>query len=357
MNWTAPWLDHIHSRLALTAGKGFFLAAGLAILAGCSKQQETGGGPARQLPTAQVGVQIAEAKPHTSTEEVVGTVRAKARATLEAKVSGRIEQLPVALGQKIKAGQLVARLDAAEIKARSEQANAALELAERDWRRVSSLFEQQAITRSEYDSAEGRHRVATAAAAEARAMIGYIDVLAPYDGVVTKKWAEAGDLAMPGKPLIEIQDPSVLQLVADVPEAIVSRVELGAKLTLRVDSVPGEITGTVCELAPTADPLSRTFRVKLDLPPAVGLLPGQFARLKVPVGESQLLCVPPSAIVQRGQLELVFVVMNQRAELHLVKIGRRVGNDMEIVSGLNAGDKVVVEGAARLTDGQPVEVK
>jgi len=291
------------------------------------------------------------------TEEVVGTVRARLHATLEAKLSGRIDKLPVVLGQRVKAGELVARLDAAEINARLEQAEAALEQAERDWKRVSALFQQQSVTRAEYDAAQSRNRLAKGAAAEAKAMMSYVEIVAPFDGVVTKKWVDVGDLAAPGKPLISIEDPSALQLEADVPQAIASRVQGGARLAARVDDVSGELTGTVSEIAPTADSVSRTFRVKVDLPGKPGLRSGQFARLAVPVGESHSLRVPASAVVQRGQLEIVFVVANQRAQLHLVKTGKRVGDEMEILSGLHAGDVVVIDGAAQLTDGQPVEAK
>jgi multidrug efflux pump subunit AcrA (membrane-fusion protein) len=113
----------------------------------------------------------------------------------------------------------------------------------------------------------------------------------------------------------------------------------------------------VSEIAPNADPGSRTFRVKLDLPPAPGLRPGQFVRLQVPVGESRCLRVPASALVQRGQLEIVFVAANQKAQLRLAKTGRCFGNTVEVLSGLDADDSVVVDGADRLSDGQPVETR
>ncbi|MCI0748356.1 MAG: efflux RND transporter periplasmic adaptor subunit [Verrucomicrobia subdivision 3 bacterium] len=302
-------------------------------------------------------MQKVESKSRPVTEEVVGTMRAKLHATLEAKLSGRIDKLPVVLGQRVKAGELVARLDAAEFNARLEQAQASLEQAERDWKRVSVLFEQQAVTRAEYDAAQSRQLVAKGAAAEAKAMMSYVEVVAPFDGVVTKKWADLGDLAAPGKPLISIEDPSALQLEADVPQAIASRVQRDARLAARVDGVAGELTGTVSEIAPSADPVSRTFRVKVDLATQPGLSSGQFARLLVPVGENSSLRVPVSAIVERGQLEIAFVVENQHAQLHLVKTGKRIGDEIEILSGLHASDAVVIEGAALLTDGQPVEAK
>jgi RND family efflux transporter MFP subunit len=327
------------------------------LFTGCGPKAELSKGNATTLPMAQVRVQTIESKSHTTTEEVVGTVRAKTRATLEAKVSGRITTLPVVLGKPVKAGELVVRLDAAEIVARRDQAEASLQQAERDWKRIATLFDQQAGTRAEYEAADTRRRLAEGASAEAKAMLGYMELVAPFDGVVTKKWVEAGDLATPGKPLLTLEAPSELQLEADVPEAMASHVRRESRLACRVDDVSGELTGVVSEIAPNADPGSRTFAVKLDLPPTPGLRPGQFVRLLVPVGESRSLRVPAAAVVQRGQLEIVFVVVSQHAQLRFVKTGRRFGNTVEILSGLDADDSVVVDGADRLSDGQPLEAK
>ena len=333
-----------------------FLACSL-VLVGCGSKHETVKEHGASLPTAQVRVQTVENKTRTLTEEVVGTVRAKLRATLEARLSGRIEKMSVMLGEKVQKGRLIARLDAGEIGARLEQAEATLEQAERDWKRASALFEQQSVTRAEYDSAQSRQRAAKAAVGEAKAMMSYVEILAPFDGVVTKKWADIGDLAVPGKPLVDIEDPSALQVEADVPEAIASHIERDARLRVRVDAVKGELEGVISEIAPAADAVSRTFRVKLNLPRTPGLMPGQFARLAVPIGERKSVRAPSEAVVQRGQLEIIFSVAHQRARLHLVKTGMRVGNEIEILSGLEAGESVVVSGADQLTDGQPVEEK
>jgi RND family efflux transporter MFP subunit len=333
------------------------LALAALVLAGCGRKSETHSAATPNLPAARVRVQTVETKQRPTTLEVVGTIRARLRATLEAKLSGRIDKLPVLLGQAVKTGQLVAHLDAAEVKARLDQAEAGLQQAERDWKRTTALFDQQAATRSDYEAAEARYRVAKAALAEAQAMLGYVEVLAPFDGVVTRKWADVGDFATPGKPLVDIEDPTALQLEADVPEAIASRIQPQSTLTIQVDALKGDLAGTVTEIAPSADPVSRTFRVKLDLAPASGLRSGQFARLIVPVGEHSSLRVPASAVVQRGQMEIAFVVTNQRAQLHLVKTGASLNGEVEVLAGLDAGESVVVDGAGLLLDGQPVEAR
>ena len=333
------------------------LPAGMVLLAGCGKAHQGHAAAQPELPSVQVRTQTVEAKPLASIEEVVGTVRAKLSATIEAKTSGRITDLPVVLGQKVKAGELVARLDAPEIKARLDQAEASLQQADRDSKRVSSLFNQQAATRAEYEAADSRYLVAKGVVAEARAMMGFVEILAPFDGVVTRKWVDVGDQAAPGKPLVDIEDPSNLRLEADVPEAIASKIKQDARMTIRVGQSTGDLSGTMAEIAPIADPTSRTFRVKLDVPASPGLMLGQFARLIVPAGEYTSMRVPTSAVVQRGQMEILFVVENQHARLHLVKTGRRVNDETEILSGLDSGDSVVVDNPQQLVDGQPLQEK
>ncbi len=333
------------------------LAIALALLPGCGKARHEGAAAQPELPSIQVSTTSVQTRSEPAIEEVVGTVRAKLRATIEAKASGRVLELPVVLGQKVKGGELLARLDAPEIKARLEQAEAGLQQAERDWKRVSSLYNQQAATRADYDAAESRLQSAKAAVAEARAMLDYIEVKAPFAGVVTRKAADVGDLAAPGKPLIELEDPTRLQIEADVPEAIARSIKAGARMAVRTGEPGAELAATVAEIAPNADPLSRTFRVKLDLPEPQGLMSGQFARLAVPVGEIASLRVPAGAVLQRGQMEIVFAVENQHARLHLVKTGRQLKNETEILSGLDSGDSVVVDNAGQLMDGQPVTTR
>ena len=204
---------------------------------------------------------------------------------------------------------------------------------------------------------QARASVAEGAAREMETMLGYTKVVAPFDGIVTRKLADVGDLATPGKPIIEMEDPRALRFEADVPEALIGNIKLGAKLPVRVAEGAAPIEGTVVEVAPVADDASRTFLVKLDLPPAEGVRSGQFGRVLVPTGEAKSIRVPAAAVVTRGQMECVFVVVSDRAQLRIVRTGKHAGGEVEILAGLSAGERVVSAGAESLRDGQPVAIK
>ena len=309
------------------------------------------------MPSASVQIQTVERKLRVATEDVVGTVRPKLSAAIEAKVSGRIEAMLVVPGQTVTNGEPLVRLDAHEIQAQLDQAAAARQQAESDFKRASDLMAQKILSQSEFDSAQSKFRIAVAAEAEAKTMLGYTEIVAPFSGIITRKLADVGDLAAPGKTLLQMENPATLRLEADVPAALIGNLKLGDRLKEHIAGVTNETAGTVAEMSPAADPNSRTFLVKLDLPDVPGLRSGQFGRVAVPVGEVSAIRVPVSTVIQRGQMELVFVVTNNRAQLRLVKTGARVGDEVEVVSGLDSGEQIVTEGAAALTDGQPVTVK
>jgi RND family efflux transporter MFP subunit len=304
-----------------------------------------------------VRVQTIEAVKQPAVEEVVGTVQPKLQAVIEAKVSGRITRLPVTLGQSIKQGDVLVELATQEVQAKFDQANAAFRQAELDFHRTANLRKQQAATQGELDAAQARYNVAKAAVAEAEALSGYAKIVAPFDGVVARKLADEGDLAMPGKPLLELEGRAGLRLVADVPALLSGHVLPDAKLAVRVDTLPDTITGTVAEISPGADPASRTVRMKLDLPETAGLRTGQFGRLAVPIGEATFLFVPPPALVRRGQLEILFVAADGKAQMRLVRVGKETSQGMEILAGLAPGEAVVIEGAGNLRDGQPLHTQ
>lgn len=332
------------------------LGIGLSLtLVGCGHKTERAAAP--PLPAATVRAQTVESKRRVATEEVVGTVRAKLRSVIEAKVSGRIEQMLVVPGQQVKAGEVLAAIDAREVRARYDQAMALRQQAEADLKRLTSLLEQKILSQAEFDNAQAKARVAIAGVTEAETMLDYTRVTAPFAGVVTRKHADVGDLAAPGKPLLEMEDSRALRLEADVPEAVIGKLTLGDKLPVRIAALETELEGVISEIAPAADPGSRTFLVKLDLPLQRGLRAGQFGRVAMPVGETAALRVPASAVVQRGQMEMVFVVSDAKAQLRLVKTGKHIGREVELLSGVSAGEPVVVADAAGLRDGQPVSIQ
>jgi RND family efflux transporter MFP subunit len=328
------------------------IALGVSLLAGCRKEQL----PAPEsLPAATVRVEAVELKPHVATEGVVGTVRPKLQSAIEAKISGQIEKMLVAPGQHVKTGEVLVQLNVREIQAKLDEALPVLEQAESDLKRYSTLIEKRVVTQQEFDAVQTRARVANAAVTEARTNLAYATITAPFAGVITRKLADVGDLASPGKPLVEIEDTKSLRLEADVPEALIGGVEMGARFSVQIG--PNELEGVVSEIAPAADPNSRTFVAKLDLPPSPGLRAGQFGRVAIPVSATPVLRVPVSAVIQRGQMELVFVVADNRAHLRLVKTGKRIGGEVELVSGVDPAEQVVIDGASKLVDGQRVSVK
>jgi RND family efflux transporter MFP subunit len=323
------------------------------LFAACNGYKHSAGN-APDLPAAAVQTQAAASQPHIATEEVVGTVRSKLRAAVEPKVSGRVLEYTAVPGEMVKAGDLLATLDAREVQARLDQAKAVLDQARRDFARQEKLIVTNATTRQEFDAAEARVKVGEAAVSEAETMMSYARVTAPFDGVVTRKLADVGDLAMPGKPLLEIEAPTDLRFEADLPETLLGSMKLGAKMKVKVASAADPLEAVVSEIAPVADAVSRTFLVKLDLPETVGLRTGQFGRVSVPVAEVMLLLVPQSAVMKRGQLELVFVVKDGKAALRLVRTGKALNGQVEILSGLEEGERVVTSDPTALADGQPV---
>jgi RND family efflux transporter MFP subunit len=312
---------------------------------------------AHELSVVSVRVATAQRQTAVVVEEVVGTIRPKQQARLEAKVAGRIEQIDAVPGQEVRQGQLLARLAHEELRAKLDQASAVREQAENDLRRYTELFARSAATPAELDAVQARARVAEAAEAEARTVLGQAEITAPFSGVVTRKLAEVGDLAFPGRAIVELEDPSALRVEAAVGESLIDRIEPGQRLEVSLPTLDAPLTGTVTEIAPAADPASRTFVVKLDLPRTPGLRAGAFARVAVPAGRTEVLRVPAAAVVRRGQLEYVFVAERGKARLRLVRTGKRYGDEIELVAGVEAGEAVVAAGAPQLREGQPLQIE
>ncbi|MCC6898119.1 MAG: efflux RND transporter periplasmic adaptor subunit [Polyangiaceae bacterium] len=331
-----------------------FLAA-LPLLAACHREPP----PPAQSTLAKTPVSVAAARRADSSvvQEVVGTVRPKVSSSIAPNVMGTVKKIEVTLGSRVRAGDVLVRLRAGEIDAKARQTAAVLDQAKIELARAKSLEQRGVISKSELDATTSRFRVADASHGEARVMQGYTAIRAPFAGVVTAKLAEAGDQALPGRPLLILEDPTALRLEASVPEVMAAGLRAGQKLAVRLDGSSGDLEGTVAEISPSAEASSRTVLVKLDLPQSPGLRAGMFGRVRLTTGERRALEVPAAALVQRGQLEMVFVAQADKAALRLVRSGRTRGGSVEISSGLDEAERVVVSHPSQLSDGQPIEVR
>jgi RND family efflux transporter MFP subunit len=306
-----------------------------------------------------VAVTVATASEQTlpALAEVVGTIQAAERAAIAAKVTGVITRMPVVLGSTVQTGDLLVAISAEEIAARFNQAEAQLAQARRNLDREQHLLQKNATTAETVKSMQDLHAIAQAGYREAKAMLGYTTITAPFDGVVTQKMATSGDLAMPGTILLQLENSRKLQVRTAVPESIVLRLHTGDDLTVMVETAEVTTRGTIAEIAPAADPRSRTAMVILDLPADPDLRTGQFARVRIPGNNSKTLVIPTTAIVPAGQMDRVFVVEGDHARLRLVRTGMDLHGLTEILSGLNPGEVVVTTNNRRLVNGQRLRIE
>ena len=329
------------------------LAVCSATLVGCKQDQ-----PSKvedQLPTSQV-VTVMKVEPEKTmaTAEVMGTVRTTDSAAISSRISGHITELSVTVGSKVNRGDLLVKIDAADISARLLQAKARLAEVDRNLEREKNLLLKAASTPETVKSLEDTHRITEASVKEAQTMFDYAAIRAPFTGTIAAKNVNVGDLATPGKPLLEIESDSEFQVVANIPESMILKIKIGDIIPISVPAADFADMGQVREISPAADPLSRTTPIKLALPHNPSIRSGQFARLSLPSHSAETIYVPQSAILPWGQMERVFTLVDGMARLRLVRTGALINGQFEILSGLDPGDQVVVTGEHTLTDGQPI---
>jgi len=329
------------------------IAVFLFLLVGC-KGEEPKERAKVELPVQKVTVAEVQLSPVTNQIEVLGTVASKFKAEISTKVSGTISSMPVVLGSEVRRGDMLLEISAGEIDARLRRAQAQVQQARRNLDREKKLLAKNAATPETVKSLEETLTIAEASYDEAQTMQGYTRITAPFDGRVTRKMANRGDLATPGKPLLDIEDEKQLQVLAEIPEAMIIQVKQGDKLPVRLPSANLTIMGTVAEVAPTANPATRSGPIKLDIEAHPDLRPGQFARVVLSRKNTDTLTVPGKALVMHGQMEQMFVIDGNVARLRLVRTGSRLDDAIEVLSGLARGERVVIQGQSQLQDGQPV---
>ncbi len=290
------------------------------------------------------------------TVEVTGQVTAVSHATLSSKVQGTIEEIRVREGAEVSKDQVLVVLDSRDLRANVARAEADVENRRAHLARIQELFRRESASKQDLDDATRAYKVAEAERRSAAAQLRYTVIKAPFNGVVTEKKAEIGELTTPGRPLLRLEDPNRLRIEATVAESDLKAVSHGDRIPVVIDALGGSaLSGTVAQIIPAGDPQTHTFLVKVDVPKAPGLKSGMFGRLLLVKGSSETLVVPASAVMERGPLTGVFAVGEDHiARLRWVKVGRRFDNQVEVLAGANAGENVLLQ-AAKGLDGASVE--
>jgi RND family efflux transporter MFP subunit len=289
----------------------------------------------------------------------LGTIRAVHEMAVGSRLLARIRDVLVTAGEHVRADQVLVELDQADILARMNQAQAAVDAAQArlaqaasDLSKIQQLLAQGAATTRELDDRQRAADVAKAdlaasqqALAESQAQLSYATIRSPIDGVVIEKLVQAGDLAKPGQNLITLYDPKALQLVAPVPESVAVGLKVGDKVGVRIDALDKQCQAQISEIVPQASPGSRSFEVKVTGPCPAGVYSGMFGRLLIPQGTRQQLLVPAAAVRRIGQLEIVQVVEPgppARLQDRYVTTGERAGDMVEVLSGLSPDEQVAI---------------
>jgi membrane fusion protein (multidrug efflux system) len=329
-----------------------FLAAAALALSGCTKPHSA---PAADLPPVRVAVAPATVEDLAVLTAVTGTIRPVQRATIAAKVMGVIEQLPVSLGQRVAAGDLLVQLAAADLAARVAQASTQLAQARRDLARDIQLAATGAATADTVRLSTDHVALAEAALRDAETTLGYATLRAPFAGVIARRLVYAGDLASPGQPLVELEGVTVFEIEVPIPDSLVAGLTVGKPLFATRPPSDAGFTGTITELSSTADASARSVLAKIAVPAGTPVRSGQFVRVLLPGEPARTILVPIAAVAAFGQMDRVFVVSaDRRAVLRLVKTGAARDDRIEILSGLDGGETVVVAPPAGLREGQPL---
>jgi membrane fusion protein, multidrug efflux system len=331
-----------------------FLFCTLALFSCKDKEIKQGDHP-NQAP-ANVTVSKIQLEKTTSYTEIMSTVQAAEKAVIAARISGHITGLSVVPGSKVSKGDLLVKISAGEISDQLQQAKAQLAQTERNLERERNLLKKNASTPETVRALEDTQRISLASVREVQTMLDYATITAPFTGTITRKSVNIGDLAAPGKPLLEIENALKLQVVADIPESMILKIQVGDNIPVSIPAAGFTSKCKVEEISPAADPQSRTAPIKLSLPADPNLRSGQFGRLSLPAGTTEAIFIPRTAILPFGQMERVFIVQDGKARLRLVRTGTAENNKVEVLSGLAAGDEVVVAENTNLTDGQPVTI-
>jgi len=317
--------------------------------------------------------------------EAVGTLRAAETSQLAAQMMGNIAEIRVREGDHVQRGQVLAVIDDAQPRAALDRATAAdlaaqqeisasesdFTLAEATFKRYQTLYDRKSVSPQEFDEIKARYQgararremaragqaQAKAAIQQARTALGYTHIVAPFDGLVTEKKADVGMLASPGMLIFTVEDLRRYRLEATVNETDLRYVLQGQQVSVSIDAVGDrELKGKVIEIVPAADPASRSFLVKVELPSDPALRSGLFGRTQFTRKERTALLIPRTAIVERGQLQGIYVLdQNGIAGLRYITLGKPSAQQVEVLAGLQAGELFIADPGSRELSGRKIE--
>jgi RND family efflux transporter MFP subunit len=295
--------------------------------------------------TAPVSV-VVEAREVDVSYPAEAVVEAVHQATVAAQVAGRVVDVRVDAGQRVKQGELLMRIDAREEAENSAGAQAQLVQAKANLERTKNLVAQKFVSQAALDKAQADYLAAKGTAGASGATLSHATVTAPISGIVAQRLTELGEMAALGKPLITIYDPKGLRVLASIPQYKLAEIKKGLKARLEFPETGQWIDAARVEVLPTADARSHTVTARLYLPDNVeGVIPGMAARAHFIVGKARKLTVPPKAILRRGEVTAVYVVDTQnQPRLRQVRLGEAMGNgEIEVLAGLSGGERVSLE--------------
>ncbi|MCG3150199.1 MAG: Solvent efflux pump periplasmic linker SrpA [Verrucomicrobiae bacterium] len=311
------------------------VSAGLLFLTACGHKAER---KEATLPTVPVQTMEAQLARTPNVVEVIGTVRARLHATVAAKIAATVREIGVNPGEFVAAGQVLAQLDDRDLHSEFTRAKA-------DYDRYKTLLDTRSATRAEFEAVESRYRIA-------EANLSHAQITAPFDGQITGKDCQVGDLATPGKPLFTLEQPTEYRLEVEVPERHALGVAVGKAIYCVIAATGEKCAGQVAEVVPAVDPATRSVLAKIALQCQQPIRSGMFGRAQLLLGERFAMFVPKNSVQARGQLTYVFVADAGKAQMRLVRTGKEYLGAVEILAGVQPGERVIIAGD--VSDGQPV---
>ena len=305
-----------------------------------------------------------------------GKIEAVKSANLSTRIMGRVDKIHVRMGDKVTKGQLLLSINNTELSAKLAQVNAGIAEAtaaynnsEKDLKRFTALFNENSASQKELDDITANFNMAKARLEGARQMknevnaqFSYADIRAPFNGVVTNKFINPGDMANPGKPLLEVEAPGKYQVLTFVPESEITKIKQGMEVQVSLNSLNEIVPDEVIEVSSSSKNTGGQYHVKVTLSEtSAPILSGMYATVKFPIAgdnQSRATLIPLEAVVQKGQLSGVYTVSESNtALLRWLRLGRTYGDKVEVLSGLAADESFIISSNGKLYNGAKISIQ